>query len=180
LRPLLIAAALVASTAAQADNTWTFSYTGAPSDAPFTIDSLDGSFTANDANGDGHITLAEVSALSFFGYQVAPGVPMPTPSGNDPSSELHSFSFDVGTQALSFTATAGSWHDAYEKTDTQLLYATGIGLFTFDLSQSTLTVRAPQLQFAQSAAPVPEPATWGLMALGLLGLAGWRRNRSAG
>jgi hypothetical protein len=179
VKPLLIAAALAAATAAAHASTWSFSYTGATSaDAPFSLSSIDGQFTAQDLDGDGLIALGEVQQLDFFGYQMAPAADMGQP-GMPPGSAmsaLWSFSFDPAHDALQFTGRAGSWHDAYVKTETELQYATAIGLFHFDLSTARLEVHALDGVSALQASvtPVPEPGTWALMVLGLGALA-WRR-----
>lgn len=183
LRTLILAAALVAGTSAtHADSTWTFTYTGATStEAPFALPTISGSFTANDVDGNGRIERSEVVTLDFFNYRVWPAVDIDTPSGPAGQSELSSFSFDIGTRALGFDAKAGVWHDAWMKSGNQLLYATGIGQFAFDLSQAQLTVEGPgRVQLQSAVAAVPEPGSWLLMCAGLgaLLLAAARRGRA--
>jgi hypothetical protein len=176
LRHLLFAAALVAAPLAAhaTGSTWTFTYTGATSaDSPFPLESISGSFTATDLDGNGRIGLGELQSLEFFGYQVLPATDITTPWGSAGSSELTSFSFDIGSHALAFDGKAGVWHDAWLRQGDQLLYATGIGQFTFDLSKAQLTVDGPgggTAQLLSAAAPVPEPGTWLLMAAGLAAL----------
>lgn len=186
MRHLLFAAALVAAPfAVHAGSTWTFTYTGATSaDSPFPLESIAGSFTANDLNGNGRIELGELQSMKFFGYQVLPATDITTPLGSAGSSELTSFSFDIGSRALAFDGKAGVWHDAWLRQGDQLLYATGIGQFTFDLSEAQLTVDGPgggTAQLLSAAAPVPEPGTWLLMAAGLAAMlaAGALRGRPA-
>jgi hypothetical protein len=180
VRYLTIAAALAVGAATAQASTWSFSYTGATSnDAPFTLSSIDGQFTADDLDGNGLIQLGEVQHLDFFGYQMAPSVDMGMP-GAPPGaamSALTSFQFTIGSQALDFTGHAGAWHDSYEKTATSLLYFTGIGNFTFDLANAQLAVNLVDGTSAIQAAPVPEPGTWALMAGGLA-LLTWRRRSS--
>jgi hypothetical protein len=173
LRTILLAAALAAgATAAHADSTWTFTYSGATSaDAPFSLSTLSGSFTGKDLDGNGRIDRSEVVSLEFFNYQVWPAADIATPSGSAGSSELSSFSYDIATRALAFDAKAGEWHDAWMKNGNQLLYATGIGQFSFDLTPATLTVEGPGVvQLKSAVAAVPEPGSWLLMCAGLAGL----------
>lgn len=184
MHPRSIVAALslgLLAAAAQAD-TWEFSYTGATSaDAPFPLTTLDGRFAGDDRDGDGVIRADELQSLSFFHYTIAPTTDMGLPAAPEGtlSSELRHFEFGLASQTLAFDAKAGSWHDAYDKQGDTLLYATGIGQFTFDLSAATLMVRRLEvsLPLASAAQPVPEPATWGLMLAGMVGLGAWSRRR---
>ena len=179
-RLLLAAAATFACVATAHATTWSFDYVGATSDAPFSLPSIAGHFTADDLNADGVIGRDEVQALDFFNYQVAPSVDMQMP-GQPPgtaTSALTSFTFDVNTQALSFTGYAGSWGDSYEKTDTELRYATGIGLFTFNLADAALHIQLDGTSVSQgegSPSPVPEPSTWVMLGVGLAAIALRRR-----
>ena len=180
MRTILLAAALAAgATAAHADSTWTFNYTGATSaDAPFSLSTLSGSFSANDLDSNGRIDRSEVVSLEFFGYEVRPAIDITVPWGSAGQSELSSFSFDIATRALAFDAKAGEWHDAWIKNGNQLLYATGLGQFTFDLTPATLAVNGPGVMQLQSAAAVPEPGSWLLMCAGLAGLLCWASRRA--
>jgi hypothetical protein len=107
---------------------------------------------------------------------MAPSADMGLPGAPPGSamSALTSFQFNVVSQALDFTGYAGAWHDSYEKRAGSLLYFTGIGNFTFDLSNAQLSASLIDGTSAIQAAPVPEPGTWALMAGGLALLA-WRR-----
>ncbi|MEW6706316.1 MAG: PEP-CTERM sorting domain-containing protein [Pseudomonadota bacterium] len=175
MRHLLIAAVFAGHALGAHAATWSFSYAGATSvDAPFQLPSIDGQFVAQDIDLDGHIGRQEVQQLEFFGHRMAPATDMGAP-GLPPGSvmsELWSFDFDLGSEALSFTGRAGAWHDSYVKSAFALLYETGIGSFTFDLSAAQLDVQLIDGTSSLQALPVPEPGTWALLAMGLA-LIGW-------
>lgn len=162
--------------------TWSFDYIGATSnDAPFSLLHVPGKFTGDDLNGDGSITRDEVRTFELLGYQMSPGTDMFVP-GLPPgsvTSSLTTFSFDVASQTLSFTGIAGTWHNAFEKTATELRYTTPMGLFAFNLSPALLEIERSDGAFSVSApispSPVPEPSTGLMLALGLA--ATWTHRR---
>ena len=57
-----------------------------------------------------------------------------------------------------------------------LQYAGGIR--SISISNSSGGIEVDHIQYGQMANPVPEPSTWALMALGLLGLSAWTRRQA--
>jgi hypothetical protein len=179
--PFALAAILAAPLANAA--TWHFEYSGLDdpnSGFPPIVTTVGGSFTAVDGNSDGRIGLDEVTGLEFFGRQVVPTVQTWIPLGFFVSTDLSSFSYTIGTNDLLFGASAGEWDDAYTKTETAIFWSTGIGNFHYDLTAPGVSLQVfAEGTAAVSAAPVPEPETWGMMLAGLAAL-GIARKRLQG
>jgi hypothetical protein len=129
----------------------------------FTIDGLDtqpnpccdfnqfgGSFTAEDRNLDGTLSLDEVTAFSVAGYQVLPVITWRS-KFTDFASSLNAFSYAGG--ALSFVALSG-------EPDAFMGFATGAGLSWITPSFVVQALWTPNTVITVSpVSQVPEPAT---------------------
>jgi hypothetical protein len=138
-----------------------------------------GTFEATDANGDGFITTAEVSAfsLSFSGDSAVPDF-------SQGLAELYVLNYKTGTPFLG-DEVSGSFYEAIGTNwfgAAGFSYASGMGAGGFggsveDLAAGGLS-RSDEL-VAVSAAPVPVPAAFWLFGSALSGLAGLGRRKRA-
>lgn len=141
-----------------------------------------GYFDGEDLNGDNLISLAELTSFrvgtdvrgdtglllpSVSGW-VGPGcIPEPFPEQCITHSHMDAFSYNLDTGAFD----AHGANDSYEG----WFIDTGVGVgFVPPPSGNTYGMLAWTPQTYVTVRPIPEPHTWALMAMGLLGLGGAR------
>lgn len=185
LVPVLLAAVLLAP--AQAQDFWSFSYTGFLVEDENRFDPtyrLDGSFDGEDTDGDGVLELEELTGFwyedhNFFGR----------PEGGCYGSrcELKQFSYDLDDGRLFFEADYGYSDEASISSNRTIsglshyMYSeTGFRPPFFVSTETWLWT--DQTRFAITAPPVSEPAFAMLLPAGLVLLAGarWARSRRQG
>lgn len=154
---LALAASLFTATGARADS-WAFSFTNLCS--PDTCIELDGHFSGQDSNGDGHVALEELTALEAGGYQFFPtwtSLPGDPPSGGSTVS----FDYAIGGQ-LNFSGGAFYYRIAVSISTGSFVDIVG------PIPEAGTYLWTPET--VQRVTPVPEPATAALFGLGLLAL----------
>lgn len=159
---LALAASLFAATGVRADS-WAFSFTNLCS--PAACIELDGHFSGQDGNGDGHLALNELTALEAGGYQFFPAWisrPGDPPGGGSTAS----FDYAIGG-ALNFSGSASYYRIAVAVTTGSLVDIIG------PIPEAGTYFWTPQT--VQQVTPVPEPASAALLGIGLLA---WRARRA--
>lgn len=158
LRAIGFALGLIGASTATADS-WNFTLTDLCRSTPGLPDScidLHGSFSGNDLDSDGVISLPELTALNAEGWQFYPGF-----SGPLSGATTASFSFQLGGP-LSFAGYASSYR-------VQAELVTGVG-YTLNgpIPDAGVYAWTPATRVLVGA--VPEPSQVGLVLAGLLGL----------
>jgi hypothetical protein len=180
---LAVIAAAACAGAAAAPPSWDVRYAGMPiigmpSDSTGTLDVV---FSGNDANHDRHLTLDELTSLSFvfqwdgqaqsWTYPVLPVVVI-EPCGPFPSCQSGASAFDFslkGRQLQSIQATGLLGYDDFLDFDGSTVSLTG--RVYLDATQAQVGVHIGHAKQIQAIAPaVPEPDTLALWAAGLAGL----------
>ncbi|TWI63683.1 putative secreted protein with PEP-CTERM sorting signal [Pseudoduganella lurida] len=178
-KPLMLASLLTASVATNATaGTWQFSYTGfqdSNSGAILADYQISGKFSGSDDNSDGILELAEISSLYVNGMEY-----IGCGTGSDYyHCGTEQFSYHIGGQ-LDFVA--GQYgYDPEGAFGGGHYYQTGVGEFEYHNAFGQYTEQAylwtAQTAFAISSgtvlagevvSAVPEPATWTMLAAGLL------------
>ncbi|MET3132644.1 hypothetical protein AAKU55_002921 [Oxalobacteraceae bacterium GrIS 1.11] len=184
LKKILCAGLLASCTLAAHATTqsWSFTYTGFYQGETDTFNpslKLTGQFSGDDVNHDGIIERGELSSFKV-GYTdfVACG----TTSNQYYSCSNDSFSFKSGG-ALNFSVKEGGsdpegWiggsHTITTGNSDSLLSYNPNGRWTKTL------IWTPQTTLTVEAMPVPEPASYAMLVLGLLGIAGLQKRRQRG
>ncbi|WEF35448.1 PEP-CTERM sorting domain-containing protein [Pseudoduganella chitinolytica] len=179
LRHLCAALLAGACAAAQAGDTWTFTYTGFhdTGDDVFLPDhQLHGSFTGADGNGDGILERLEITSLILNGKDFV---------ACEPDSNLY---YRCGAEAFSYSLAGGLSFKAGEHgSDPEgwvgggHYYISGDGEYTYSYRPSHDEQRAwlwTDRTGLVVASPNPEPETWAMLAAGLA-MTAWAARRRA-
>lgn len=193
LKNILCAGVLAASgiAAQAAPQTWSFTYAGFFERAeqywyPYEVAAwnpsltISGEFTGEDQNRDGVLSLGELSLLNVgsTGYNAIDYIACAAYSNLYYQCGAQAFAYNMAAGTLDFRV-GRSGSDGESTTD-GLYVISGEREHSY-MTQPSIRYERDLLWTAQTTlsvtSPVPEPASWAMLGVGLLGLAALRRGR---